>query len=568
MIQPWTCSHCSSTNGAEMRFCTRCGAARPAAGPAGGLNSTLLLAVGGASLLFLCLALLLAGGALLWSSGRLSGPAVQGAITPEPPSSETVAPTQTFTPAPTPGITVAVTEPDSQATPEFGKIVFARQVTSSTDPLGPGSSFPAGVTKIHVVFEYDHMSNDLTWERVWYLDGQEILRNAENWTAGETGKFDYSLEAGGEPLPSGKWKLELYIKDHLLAAGNFDIESDHKVTPTSKPTATPAATPTPPPAPAAQGNGGRVYQLAYSRWDGTFHNVYVADTRGKNERLIMKRAAGPSWSPDGKRLFFMGEQGVNQQLAEDNRVDCDFGTISDGIVAVDLPPAGNICSTHYGPWLCERKQIDVQSPPSDVCEENGFKVFQNLDWKEGTARWASVAPDGAAVAYDARPGGEYRIYFRSILNNAQFRFELLGEQGDWSPDGQRLVYRSGRDNQQGLWISNRDDTGHLLITNEGSDAFPAWSPDGRQITFSRDSGGGNIDIYLMNTDGSNIRRLTDAPGHDILPVYTPGGEIIFRSDRSGSWGIWKMSGSGGGQVEIIPNAGVGPDWAKSKMDVR
>jgi Tol biopolymer transport system component len=72
----------------------------------------------------------------------------------------------------------------------------------------------------------------------------------------------------------------------------------------------------------------------------------------------------------------------------------------------------------------------------------------------------------------------------------------------------------------------------------------------------------------MNTDGSNLRQLTTAAGHDTLPAYTPGGQIIFRSDRTGSWGIWWMNGDGSGQTEIIANAGVGPDWAFSKMDVR
>jgi Tol biopolymer transport system component len=75
-------------------------------------------------------------------------------------------------------------------------------------------------------------------------------------------------------------------------------------------------------------------------------------------------------------------------------------------------------------------------------------------------------------------------------------------------------------------------------------------------------------LTSVNVDGSNLRRLTDAPGHDILPTYTSGGEIIFRSDRSGVWGIWKMSGNGAGQREIIPNANVGPDWAYSRMDVK
>jgi hypothetical protein len=406
------------------------------------------------------------------------------------------------------------------------------------------------------------MSKIYTWDRIWFLDGQEVLRASTPWSEAEAGVLDYTLDASGAPLPVGEWTLEIYVENELLAKDAFVIGGEALAEEELAATPVLTATPAPTPAPVA-----KTYLLAYSKYDGVTHNLYIGNTNGQNERLLFKRAAGPSWSPNGQQLFFMGLQGVNQQYAADGRLDCDFGTISDGIVAIDIPPGnGDICQVFYGPWKCERKQIDVQSPPSDVCEQSGYKVFQNLDWKEGTARWANVASDGSAVAYDARPGDTYRVYFRSILNNAQYHFEILGEQADWSPNAQQMVYRSGRDNKQGLWISNRDDTGHVNITVNGTDSFPAWSRDGRTIAFSRQEAG-NTDIYTVSIDGSNLKRLTDAPGHDILPTYTPSGEIIFRSDRNGSWGIWKMNGNGSNQREIIPNAGVGPDWAYSRMDV-
>lgn len=528
-----------------------------------------LLIGGGGCAMLLCAAVLVGSGFLLSNLGNNTG--LSNIVTrlggaEETPAVATLVVVATDTPAYVPQPTLEATPtrsatPTVQSEPEIKPITFAPQVTDDNEVLNPARSFEEGIVEIHAVFEYSHMSRDYTWERVWYHDGREVLRSAESWAGDESGRFDYFLDTGGQALPAGEWVLEVYVEGQLLATGQFTV-APKEITQVPTPTLTPTLTPAPSAPPPA-----RTYQLAYTKWDGAFHNVYIADTNGRNERLIFTRAAGPSWSPDGRQLFFFGEQGVNEQIRGD-RVECEFGTISDGIVAVDLPsPPGDICGVHSGPWFCERKRIDVQSPPSDVCEQNGIRVFQNLDWKEGSARWASVAPDGQAVAYDARPGGDYRIYFRSILDTQQFRFELIGEQGYWSPDGQRLVYRSGRDNKTGLWISNRDDTGHTQITNDGSDSFPAWSPDGRTIAFSRNVGW-NVDIYIVNVDGSNLRRLTDAPGHDILPTYTPGGEIIFRSDRSGVWGIWKMSGNGANQREIIPNAGVGPDWAYSRMDVK
>jgi TolB protein len=208
-------------------------------------------------------------------------------------------------------------------------------------------------------------------------------------------------------------------------------------------------------------------------------------------------------------------------------------------------------------------RIDAAPLPTNIDQ---VRLYQGPGWNEGTARWANVSPDGQKVAFDAKPGGDYRIYFLGTDENQQFRFELIGEQGDWAPDSEKVVYRSGRDGKSGIWVSNRDDSGHTLLTNDGSDAFPAWSPDGSTIVFHREVGG-NVDLYAMNVDGSNVRRLTEAQGPDTLPVFTPSGEIIFRSARSGSWGVWKMNINGSNQKEIYSGAGVGPDWSFSRMSV-
>jgi Tol biopolymer transport system component len=484
--------------------------------------------------------------------------------------------------------------PTAVGDPEISEILFSLKSMEDSKPTDQATSFKAGITQLHAIFDYDNMLREYNWERVWYVNDKELLRKSESWAGDVSGTYDYLLDSGGSDLPTGKWLLELYVEDELLATGKFEIKEVKAPIPTSTPkpkieaetktnpkpkteaeaetgaeaeakteeteTKTPTAKPV---ANSGGGGGGGTYQLAFSRFDGADHYVYVADTNGNNQTFIISRAAGPSWSPDKKQLFFFGEQGINQQMRE-NRVDCDFGTISGGIVGIDLQtPYGDICRAKYGVWLCERHNNDQ----TIVCLENNIRVFQNLDWKDGSARWATVNTNGRLIGFDGTPSGGRRLYFLDIIDPNLPRFELIGENGSWSPDGLRMVYRSGRDNKAGIWISNRDDTGHLLITNEGSDDFPAWSPNGQTIAFSRNVGG-NIDIYTMNIDGSNIQRLTDAPNQDVLPTYTPSGDIIFRSARTGSWSIWKMSGNGDNQQQIISNADPGPDWAKGRMDVR
>ena len=511
----------------------------------GGNNRKLLIGGGIGCALILCVVLLI-GGVFLFAGDRVRN-LTANLTGASPTAAPTSPPTATSAPSPTVPPSVEPTQPTVEPTaapavsakPVIGAITFALGATDTYEPVNAGVSFDEGITEVHAIFDYSGMLPNYTWERVWYLDGKEVLRNKAAWKDKEVGRFDYFIDAGGDPLSPGEWTLELYVQDELAAKGSFTIKSKQPEVAQVTDTPTPAAVePTPTPKPAG-GSGGGVYKLVYTKWDGGQHNMYVADTNGKGEQFILGRAAGPSWTPGGDYIFFYGEQGVDRQVIEGT--EYVFDGISNGIVSMVASP--------------------LPANPGQA------RLFQALDWKQGQARWANVAPNGQMVAFDANPGGDYRIYFLGTSENQQFRFEILGEQGDWSPDSQKFVYRSGRDGKTGIWISNHDDTGHTNITNVGSDSFPAWSPNGKTIAFSREVDG-NVDIYTMNVDGSNVQRLTDASGPDTLPVFTPSGDIIFRSARSGAWGIWKMSGSGANQTEIIPNAGVGPDWSFSRMDVR
>jgi len=471
-------------------------------------------------------------------------PIVSPTLTTAPP---TELPTATLTP------TTVMKSNKSQ----FSQLIFALDATEDDyTPINSGLTFSAAITEIHAIFDYEGMSTQAKWERVWYHNDKEILRNSAAWSGQEKGRFDYFIDAGGNPLPSGYWRLELYVDRKMLISGTFTIgqvldtptvtaTASNLVQVTVTPRATPATaavtilpTPTAIILPTAPSN--QVYQLTFTKWDGGQHNMYVADTNGQNEKFILNRAAGPSWSDDGQQIFFFGEEGIDRQILKD-RQEVLFDGISNGLVAL--------------------------TNASALPDPTRAKLFQDISWKRGSARWANVSSDGQMVAFDAWVVDTYRIYIIATNPQDTTRFELLGEQGDWSPDSQRLVYRSGRNGTTGIWISNRNDSGHLLITNGGSDSFPTWSPDGQTVVFSRDDGG-NVDLYAMNPDGTNLHRLTDAAGPDTLPVFMPNGQLIFRSARGGYWSIWKMYRDGSGQTEIISNAPVGPDWSYSRMDVR
>ena len=405
--------------------------------------------------------------------------------------------------------------------PQMSPPQFALKLSPQGEPLEPGFAFAPGVSQLHAVFDYTNLSPNQMWTQVWYHNGDEVSQSSQPWLAGEAGVYDYLIEAGGSPLPSGQWALEFYIDDQLLSAGSFTIGDDGRAAAVE-----PAATP----------DILKIYPLAYTKWDGEKHNLFIGDSIGSQEQYLLGRAAGPAWSPDGRYLFFYGEQGVDQQVIAGKVYPLPGAT--NGLIRINASP-----------------------PPASIHQ---VQIYQGTGWNDGSARSANISPDGSMIAYDGDRGGGRRVYFLGTEANQQFHIEIIGEQADWSPDSQQIVYRSGRFNQNGIWISNRNDTGHVRITTGGNDSFPSWSPDGQTIAFSREEGG-NVDIYTVKVDGSELTRLTDTPGHDTLPLYLPNGDLLFRSTRTGSWGIWKMKGDGSDQVEIISNAPVGPDWSYSRM---
>ena len=151
--------------------------------------------------------------------------------------------------------------------------------------------------------------------------------------------------------------------------------------------------------------------------------------------------------------------------------------------------------------------------------------------------------------------------------------------GAWSPDGSRVVYRDSRrgiNHDDEIYIVGADGSDRRNITNDpGNDWGPDWSPDGTTIAFNSDRAGGAMGGYLVDPDGSHLRRmpidqwveypsfspdgkriafmaalgnnyelfvgdlatgattrLTDSPGHDAWPSWSPDGSAIaFTSVR-------------------------------------
>ena len=142
----------------------------------------------------------------------------------------------------------------------------------------------------------------------------------------------------------------------------------------------------------------------------------------------------------------------------------------------------------------------------------------------------------------------------------------LGSDADpaWSPDGSRIAFAAERDGNLEIYTMNANGESPVRLTNSpAADNRPAWSPDGARIAFvtARD---GNGEIYVMNADGASPVRLTNNIARDADPTWSPdGSRIAFSSDRDGSGGIWVMNADGSGLTRLTSN-GLGdsqPAWS-------
>lgn len=125
----------------------------------------------------------------------------------------------------------------------------------------------------------------------------------------------------------------------------------------------------------------------------------------------------------------------------------------------------------------------------------------------------------------------------------------------WSPDARSIAYTSYRRGEPQIFVSHiYEGTLDELTKGAGSGQnwLPAWSPDGQKVCFGSTRGGGPSQLYIVNKDGSGLRRLTDDRWVNTTPTWSPSGnQIAFVSDRTGNPQIYVINADGAGQVQRI-----------------
>ncbi len=118
------------------------------------------------------------------------------------------------------------------------------------------------------------------------------------------------------------------------------------------------------------------------------------------------------------------------------------------------------------------------------------------------------------------------------MRNWQRLTFIVNAYANFSPDNRTIVYQSNAAGNWDLYLMDADgNNARRLVDHSAADITPVFSPDGSRIAFVSERDG-NREVYVVNADGSTIARITRDPGHDIHPVWSPdSSRLMFSSNR-------------------------------------
>ncbi|HEU4686312.1 MAG TPA: hypothetical protein VFS39_17530 [Nitrospira sp.] len=188
--------------------------------------------------------------------------------------------------------------------------------------------------------------------------------------------------------------------------------------------------------------------------------------------------------------------------------------------------------------------------------------MQRLTASPGYDAEATISPDGKTIVWTSMKDGDLDLYAMNLDGTKPRRLtEEVGYDGGafFSPDSKRIVYRASHPtepeeiarykdllnqrlvepSQLEIFVMNADGSGKRQVTKNGASNFaPFFHPDGKRIIFSSnldtkaDQGRPTFHLYLVSDDGERLERVTFEGRFNSFPMFSPDGRrLVWISDR-------------------------------------
>jgi len=287
-------------------------------------------------------------------------------------------------------------------------------------------------------------------------------------------------------------------------------------------TQTPFATFTPPPTPT----NAHIGTLIFTCTRGDYNQLCTINADGSGYKQLTNLEAHsyyPVYSPNGSSVVYASNQ--------NGGVFDLFMYMFDGGRLLRLTDhIGNVLSPSFSPdgsRILFANQAGQGGPTSlwtiDTTGENADLLYAGPN----TIVAADWAPAGNRIAFamavDQPDSYEVFIMDDNGTNVRQLTRGLQGIGGslDWSSDGKQLLIYAGPQGDKNIFLINVDAETATQLTNGGNNAACSFSPDGQWIAFNSLRNNDQADIFIMRTDGTDVRQVTNDPEPDWQPHWKP-----------------------------------------------
>jgi TolB protein len=183
----------------------------------------------------------------------------------------------------------------------------------------------------------------------------------------------------------------------------------------------------------------------------------------------------------------------------------------------------------------------------------------------------NFSPDGKEIYYSSTAAGHEAQIYAANLNGTNFRRIGVAKAIQVEPkvnpkNGSQIAFVQGPKNQQVFLMNTEGANVERLTNGEGEASNPAWHPDGQHLLFAwtRGYATGNFNVFLMDATTREYDQLTSNAGRNENPNWAPDGRhLVFVSNRTGKRQIWTMLANGA-QLNRLTSAGNNeyPVWGK------